>query len=160
MSYSANDELITEHSKNVKQNRSLRVVRAPGVSMREVVWSQAAQTLWEFFGLWIKRMYENWNKIRPKFHSLTKIEIKITYLVFGEKTDRFCNSTYEHRRASALLRNIRNMDLGGKKPIVSVTYENERISIKKQLTLLKMCVTSVLCVWSTGRFMAVLWVFT
>ena len=33
----------------------------------------------------------------------------------------------------------------GKKPIVSVTYENERISIKKQLTLLKMCVTSPLC---------------
>ena len=33
----------------------------------------------------------------------------------------------------------------GKKPIVSVTYENERISIKKQLTLLKMCVTSLLC---------------
>ena len=33
MSYSANAELITEHSitKNVKQNRSLRVVRAPGV---------------------------------------------------------------------------------------------------------------------------------
>lgn len=51
MSYLANAELITEHSKNVKQNRSLRVVRAPGVSMREVVWSQAAQTLWEFFGL-------------------------------------------------------------------------------------------------------------
>ena len=35
----------------------------------------------------------------------------------------------------------------GKKPIVSVTYENERISIiiKKQLTLHKMCVTSLLC---------------
>ena len=33
----------------------------------------------------------------------------------------------------------------GKKPIVSVTYENERISIKKQLTILKMCVTSLLC---------------
>jgi len=34
----------------------------------------------------------------------------------------------------------------GKKPIVSVNYENGRISIKKnQLTLLKMCVTSVLC---------------
>ena len=32
----------------------------------------------------------------------------------------------------------------GKKPIVSVTYENERVSIKKQLTLLKMCVTSLL----------------
>ena len=33
----------------------------------------------------------------------------------------------------------------GKKPIVSVTYENERISIKKQLNLLKMCGTSLLC---------------
>ena len=33
----------------------------------------------------------------------------------------------------------------GKKPIVSVTYENERISIKKQLTLHSMCVTSLLC---------------
>ena len=33
----------------------------------------------------------------------------------------------------------------GNKPTVSVTYENERISIKKQLTLLKMCVTSLLC---------------
>ena len=32
----------------------------------------------------------------------------------------------------------------GKKPIVSVTYENETISIK-HLTLLKMCVTSLLC---------------
>ena len=34
----------------------------------------------------------------------------------------------------------------GKKPIVSVTYENERISIKKkQLALRKMCITSLLC---------------
>ena len=34
----------------------------------------------------------------------------------------------------------------GKKTIVSVAYENERISIKKkkQLTFLKMCVTSLL----------------
>ena len=32
----------------------------------------------------------------------------------------------------------------GKKPTVSVTYENERISIIKN-TLLKMCVTSLLC---------------
>ena len=45
----------------------------------------------------------------------------------------------------------------GKKPIVSVTYENERISIKKQVTLLKMCVSSG-PVCSMGRFMAVLWV--
>ena len=33
----------------------------------------------------------------------------------------------------------------GKKTIVSVTYKNERISIKKPLTLLKMCVSSLLC---------------
>ena len=42
------------------------------------------------------------------------------------------SSKYEHRRASALLRNIQNIRICmGKKPIVSVTYENERISIKK-----------------------------
>ena len=34
----------------------------------------------------------------------------------------------------------------GKKPVVSVTYENERISIKNRLPyLIKMCVTSPLC---------------
>ena len=45
-----------------------------------------------------------------------------------------------------ILRNIQNIRICmGKKPIVSVTYENERISIKKQLTLLKMCVSSLLC---------------
>ena len=35
----------------------------------------------------------------------------------------------------------------GKTPIASVTYENERISIKKkkQLTSHKLCVTSLLC---------------
>ena len=64
----------------------------------------------------------------------------------------FCSSTgspsskYKHRRPSTLLHNIRNIGICmGKKPIVSVTYENERISIKKQLRLHKMCVTSLLC---------------
>ena len=60
------------------------------------------------------------------------------------------SSKYEHRRASAVLLNIQNTGQNiricvEKKPIVSVTYENERISQKKQLTLLKMCVTSLLC---------------
>ena len=55
------------------------------------------------------------------------------------------SSKYEHRRASALLRNIQNIRICmGKKPIVSVTYENERISIKNSLPYLK-CVTSLLC---------------
>ena len=45
----------------------------------------------------------------------------------------------------------------GKKPIVSVTYENERISIKNSLPYLK-CVLRLSSV-ATGRFMAILWVF-
>ena len=40
----------------------------------------------------------------------------------------------------------------GKKPIVSVTYENEKISIKNSLPYLK-CVGYVSPVWSTSRFM-------
>ena len=67
----------------------------------------------------------------------------MTYLVFGEKTDRFCYSKYEHRRASALLRNIRICV--GKKPIVSVTYENERISIKKNSLPYLKCVLRLSC---------------
>ena len=46
----------------------------------------------------------------------------------------------------------------GKRHIVSVTYKNERISIKKRLILLKMCVTSLLC-GAQVVLMAVLWVF-
>ena len=54
------------------------------------------------------------------------------------------SSKYEHRRASALLRNIQNIGICmEKKPIVYVTYEMD--CNKKQLTLLKMCVTSLLC---------------
>ena len=48
----------------------------------------------------------------------------------------------------------------GKKPIVSVTYENERISILKKTAYLTYNVCYVSPVWSTGRFMAVLWVFS
>ena len=56
------------------------------------------------------------------------------------------SSKYEHRRASALLRNIQNIRICiGKKPIVSVTYENERISIKNSLPYLK-CVLRLSCV--------------
>ena len=40
----------------------------------------------------------------------------------------------EHRRASALSRNIQNIRIWmAKKHIISVTYENERISIKNSL---------------------------
>ena len=66
------------------------------------------------------------------------------------------SSKYEHRRASALLRNIQNIRICiGKKPIVSVTYENERISIENSLPYLK-CVLRLSCVVHGpiyGRFM-------
>ena len=56
------------------------------------------------------------------------------------------SSKYEHWRASALLRNLQNIRICmGKKPIVSVTYENERISIKNSLPYLK-CVLRLSCV--------------
>ena len=45
----------------------------------------------------------------------------------------------------------------GKKPIVSVTYENERISIKNSLRYLK-CVLRLSCVVH-GRSYGRLWVF-
>ena len=56
------------------------------------------------------------------------------------------SSKYEHRRTSALLRNVRNIRICmGKKPIVSVTCENERISIKSSLPYLR-CVLRLSCV--------------
>ena len=57
------------------------------------------------------------------------------------------SSKYERRRASALLRNIRNIRICmGKKPFVSVTYENERISIKKDRLPYIKCVLRLYCV--------------
>ena len=90
------------------------------------------------------------------------------FIALFVKTDSICiprlspyltgspSSKYEHRRASALLCNIQNIRICmGKKPIVSVTYENERISIKNSLPYLK-CVLRLSCVvhWPIyGRFM-------
>ena len=57
------------------------------------------------------------------------------------------SSKNEQRRASALLRNIRNIRICmGKKPIVSVTYDNERISIKKDSSPYIKCVLRLFCV--------------
>ena len=77
--------------------------------------------LWPFYGLYCKRFY-----LYIKVHT----------------------QVAQARQTSALLRNIRNIRIcTGKKPIVSVTYENERISHK-------MCVTSLL-----GGQWADLWPF-
>ena len=68
------------------------------------------------------------------------------------------SSKFENRRASPLLRDVQNFRICmGKKPIVSVTYENERISIQNSLPYLK-CVLRLSCVVH-GRSIAVLWVF-
>ena len=56
------------------------------------------------------------------------------------------SSNYGHRQASALLHNIQNTRIRmGKKPIVSVTYKNERILIENSLLYLK-CVLRLSCV--------------
>ena len=71
-------------------------------------------------------------------------------------TTRSPSSKCEYRRASALLRNSQNIRICmGKNPIVSVTYENETISIKNSLPYLK-CVLRLSCVVHGpiyGRFM-------
>ena len=60
---------------------------------------------------------------------------ELAFLLSNDNTGR-PSSKYEHRRTSALLRNIRNIRICmGKKAIVSVTYENERISIKNSLSM-------------------------
>ena len=46
------------------------------------IFLQAAQTLWESVDFQFVRECMKINKIRLKFHFLTKIEIKMTYLVF------------------------------------------------------------------------------
>ena len=60
------------------------------------------------------------------------------------------SSKYEPRRTSALLCNIRNIRICiWRIPIVSVTYENERISIKTAYRTENVCYISP--VWSTGQ---------
>ena len=68
-------------------------------------------------------------------------------------TARYAGWKYELRRASALLRNIQNIRIcvGKKSYIVSVTYENERISIKNSLPYLK-CVFCRICICCIKRF--------
>ena len=56
------------------------------------------------------------------------------------------SSKYEHRRASALLHNIQNIRICKRKKIYRFcNLRKWKDFNKKQLTLLKMCVTSLLC---------------
>ena len=86
----------------------------------------------------------------------TIMAIRIYFALLTLNTTGSPSSKYEHRRASALLHNIQNIRICmGKKPIASVTYENERILIKNNLPYLK-CVLHFSCVVHRpiyGRFM-------
>ena len=101
--------------------------------------------------------WEAWSKAETPEERKTRktLPIYTTQKKTG-KTTGSPSSKYEHRRASAMLRNIQNIRIcKGKKPIVSVTYENERISIKNSLPYLK-CVLRLSCVVHGpiyGRFM-------
>ena len=84
-----------------------------------------------------------------KMMSINMFKTQVEPIIFGIRCIFFSyeitgspSSKYEHRRASALLRNIQNIRICmGKKTFVSETYENERISIKNSLPYLK-CVLS------------------
>ena len=68
-------------------------------------------------------------------------------------SSRLSRSKYEYRRASELLRNIRNIRIVWGKHFISVTYENERIPIKNSLPYTNVYICPV---WFMGRFMTVL----
>ena len=127
----------------------------------------------EHFVFKIPRQFHRWivnDFLVTDFFSHDACEIDLAYFWYQEKLTPVISvkniskitgspsSKYEHRRASALLRNIQNVRICmGKKTIVSVTYENERTSIKNSLPYLK-CVLRLSCVVH-GPIMVVLWVF-
>ena len=101
-------------------------------------------------------MVTRWSRSTSSFYALSMLcqnltgefmrKIYAASLILFTLTTGSPGSKYEHRRAWALLRNIQNIRICmGKKPIVSVTYENERISIENSLPYLK-CVLHLFCV--------------
>ena len=78
-----------------------------------------------------------WSKKKNIFHAYRgSIVTFFAWRYNSSETTGSPSSKYKHRRQTALLRNIRNIRICmGKKSIVSVIYENERISIKNSLAL-------------------------
>ena len=89
----------------------------------------AAQSFWNEIKSFIAlRKFLRFSNLVPS-NLVTKITTWEQTYITGSPS-----SKYENRRALALLRNIQNIRICmGKKPIVSVTFENERISIKNSL---------------------------
>ena len=104
-----------------------------------------------------KAIIVHWKYALPRqlVYNVGCLSVKIVQLAFH--TTGSPSSKCDHRRASALLRNIQNIRICmGKNPIVSVTYENERISIKKNSVPYLKCVLRLSCVVQGsiyGRFM-------
>ena len=100
--------------------------------------------------------YNCLNKITDRFSPNLSLRNMMESLVGVSCSTGSRSSKYEHRRASALLRNIQNIRIGmGKKTYRFCNLRKWKDFNKKQLTLLKMCVTSLLCgpradLWSGG----------
>ena len=112
--------------------------------------SMTAMNFFSLFAIWPNRRERHLHVSLPQFckgySSDTMIYFLSTVGIFYSIVAGSPSSKYEHRWASALLRNIQNIRICmGKKPVVSVTYENERISIKSSLPYLK-CVLRLSCV--------------
>ena len=87
-----------------------------------------------------------WKSSLGKIYKQNSARARTSTLNSARVTTGSPSSKYEHRRTSALLSTIQNIRICmKKKPIVSVTYENERISIKNSLPYLN-CVLRLSCV--------------
>ena len=119
------------------------------------IWGE--RVLWgAFFIIQTSYKMQHFTIFQDKLHSFNTQDHRSKRGLLISETTGSPSSKYEHRRASALLRNIQNIrTCMAKKPIVSVTYENERISIKNSLPYIK-CVLRLSCVVHGpiyGRFM-------
>ena len=100
--------------------------------------------------------YNCLNKITDRFSRNLLLRNMMESLVDVSCYTGSPSSKYEHRRASALLRNIQNIRISmGKKTYRFCNLRKWKDFNKKQFTLLKMCVTSLLCgpradLWSGG----------
>ena len=90
--------------------------------------------------------YNCLNKITDRFSPNLSLHNMMESLVDVSCYTGSPTSKYEHRRVSALLRNIQNIRICmGKKTFRFSDLRKSKDFNKKQLTLLKMCVTSLLC---------------
>ena len=104
---------------------------------------------------WLFGLFRLFHEMRPDYFMISWDHFEFPLWFTPGINTGSPSSKYEHRRASALLRNIQNIRIYMGKNLVSEKYENERISIKNRLLYLK-CVLRLSCVVHGpiyGRFM-------